>query len=87
MPVRLLRLMPRVPLPEVVTGTVQVMPLSLVVGVPMLAPAVAGGVPVRMKLAALTPLTAWLKVTVKSTVASLLGLGLARTNDWTTGAL
>ena len=82
---RLLRLTPRVPTTPVVTGTVQMRPLSLVVGVPTVAPDVA--VPVRVKLVAATPVAASLKVIVKSTVEAVLGLGSARTKDDTTGAL
>ena len=58
-----------------VTGTVQVMPPSLVVGVPINP---VPSVPDRLKLAAETPVTAALKLTVKLLLLALLSAALTR---------
>jgi hypothetical protein len=65
------------------TGTVHVVPLP--VGVPTVAPVVP--VPEIVKLEAFTPVTASLKVTVKSAVAPPAGLAPARVIETTFGAI
>ena len=81
-PVALARLSVSVPsvLP-VVTGTFQVRPPLLVVGVPTLAPVAAA--PLREKLLALTPVLAAAKVSVQFTVERFVVAGLTRFREVT----
>src|SRR5258706_356427 len=71
-----------VPLPVPVMTLTEYGPLP-VTG-PTLAPATP--VMVRVKSLVSTPVTDWLKVTVKSTEGALVGLPLARTMEETVGA-
>jgi len=76
---------PIVPVPEpVLTVTVRVLPESvpvLVIDAPVIVPVIAS-----VKSPALTPVTASLKVTVKLTLAAVVGSVPARTIEATTGA-
>lgn len=60
----------------VVTGTFQVTPPSLVLGVPTAAPAAAA--PLRLKLEAVTPVFAAAKVSVQFTVERFVMAGFTR---------